>query len=121
KATLPNTQLYTLIVRNSRGCADSAQVLLKVKPRTIADFTVLNLKPYFADTVLHFHNLSQNATSYLWDFGDNTTSNAPEPDHVFLNTGTYKIMLVAYNTMGCKNDTSIIYINVMSSIVKIFI
>jgi gliding motility-associated-like protein len=33
KAKLPNTQLYTLIVRNKEGCQDSSKVLLTVKPK----------------------------------------------------------------------------------------
>jgi len=121
KANLPNTQLYTLIVRNKYGCSDSAQVLLTVKPRTIAAFSQLSLKPYQLDSALYFHSLSQNASGYLWDFGDKSTSNAIDPDHIFTSTGTFKIILVAYNSQGCSNDTTISYIHISSKNIKIFI
>jgi hypothetical protein len=44
---------------------------------------------------LTFTNCSQNAVSYLWDFGDGTTSTIIEPKHIFTNGGSYKVILLA--------------------------
>jgi len=44
---------------------------------------------------LTFTNCSQNAVSYLWDFGDGTTSTIIEPKHIFSNGGSYKVILLA--------------------------
>ncbi|PIQ15225.1 MAG: hypothetical protein COW67_09495, partial [Flavobacteriales bacterium CG18_big_fil_WC_8_21_14_2_50_32_9] len=36
-----------------------------------------------------------NATSWHWDFGDGDTSNAQNPTHLYSNSGTYIVKLVA--------------------------
>jgi len=46
---------------------------------------------------LDFTNLSQNADSYLWDFGDGATSTEKNPAHNYINNGNYIITLTAYN------------------------
>lgn len=50
-------------------------------------------------------NLSQNATSYLWDFGDSNTSTDFEPTHQYQNPGDYEITLNA-QTIACSQATS---------------
>ena len=56
---------------------------------------------------VQFTNHSTNATSYLWNFG-NTTSTAINPTHTYNSTGTYNITLIAYDSTACGNsaDTS---------------
>ncbi len=50
-----------------------------------------------------FSNASANATSYSWDFGDNSAlSTAATPTHTFTQPGTYKVRLVASNPNACK-------------------
>lgn len=47
-----------------------------------------------------FQNLSQDATSYEWDFADGTISTEENPTHVFTETGHYIVKLYAItNTM----------------------
>lgn len=53
-----------------------------------------------ADTIIvgdkiEFYNCSDNATTFLWDFGDNNTSKKREPNHIFEKTGSYEIELLA--------------------------
>lgn len=55
------------------------------------------------DTV-HFRNNSTNATSYSWNFGDNTTSTLKTPTHVYTAAGTYNVVLIASG--GGLNDTA---------------
>lgn len=47
-----------------------------------------------------FANQSENATSYLWDFGDGHTDTAANPIHVF-PSGTYTVCLTAIK--GCDS------------------
>ena len=51
-----------------------------------------------ANGIVTFTNTSTDATSFLWDFGDLTTStsSAPTIDHQYLKNGTYKATLTAY-------------------------
>jgi len=51
-----------------------------------------------ANGVVLFVNTSENATSYLWDFGDLTTSttNLTSFEHQYVQNGTFKAHLTAY-------------------------
>ncbi len=48
-------------------------------------------------------NNSSNATSYLWNFGDGTTSTEKSPTHRYNGKGVYKITLTAKN--NSKSNT----------------
>ena len=43
-------------------------------------------------------------TSYLWDFGDGTTSTDVNPTHTYTTGGIYTISLVAYLPGGCSSS-----------------
>jgi PKD repeat protein len=73
----------------------------------VANFTILNsngsIIPDTLNTVpdtLTFNNLSQNASSYKWDFGDNNTSTGTSPVHIYTIAGAYTITLKAYSKSG---------------------
>ena len=44
--------------------------------------------------------------SYLWDFGDGTTSNAPNPDHLYTKAGSYNVKLTVTDDKGAYNSES---------------
>ena len=50
-------------------------------------------------------NESSFATSYLWDFGDGTTSTEANPTHTYAGNGTYTIALTATNSFGSSTIT----------------
>ena len=71
-----------------------------------------NAPPFICvpDTV-KFINTSNGGTDFFWDFGDNTTSTAYSPEHVFTTPGTYTVMLVAKDSLSChKSDTDYVSI-----------
>lgn len=45
---------------------------------------------------------SGTATSYLWDFGDGTTSTLQHPEHIYNSIGQYNISLQSVNSNGCN-------------------
>ncbi|MBI4645173.1 MAG: PKD domain-containing protein [Bacteroidia bacterium] len=49
-----------------------------------------------APATVHFINQSNDAASYLWNFGDGTTSTEINPVHIYSDTGNYSVTLVAY-------------------------
>ena len=83
-----------LLIISSSGC-------YKKEAIPTADFTISRNDSIVPDTV-SFHNLSTNAYSYAWDFGDNTTSSASDPVHVYTDTVsmTYSIVLKSYSKSG---------------------
>ncbi|MEZ5045258.1 MAG: PKD domain-containing protein [Saprospiraceae bacterium] len=57
-----------------------------------ADFMMDKSTAEVGETV-SFTNLSENATSYEWDFGDGNSSTEAEPTHAFTEVGTYTVKL----------------------------
>lgn len=54
---------------------------------------------------ISFTDLStDNATSWLWDFGDGNTSTNQNPNHTYTSSGSYNVQLVTSNSFG--SDTS---------------
>lgn len=50
-----------------------------------------------------FVNLSQNADSYLWDFGDGESSTQSDPEHTYNCPGEYNVTLTATNS-ACEGS-----------------
>ncbi|MBK9012613.1 MAG: PKD domain-containing protein [Saprospiraceae bacterium] len=57
-----------------------------------------------------FQNNSLNATSFVWDFGDGTTSDEPNPTHLYADFGSYMVTLTA--TGPCGEDVQTFNLNV---------
>ncbi|MCS6991959.1 MAG: PKD domain-containing protein [Chitinophagales bacterium] len=56
---------------------------------------------------VHFTNTSVNASQFTWYFGDGSTSNAFEPTYTYTDTGTFQVMLIAYDPLACvPKDTA---------------
>lgn len=54
-----------------------------------------------------FSNTSQNATSFIWDFGDQSgLSRIAEPSHVYTSPGAYTVSLVAILSDACRDTFS---------------
>ncbi|MCB9183907.1 MAG: PKD domain-containing protein [Flavobacteriales bacterium] len=95
----------TLIASSPFGCADTISVPITVAPGVSAGF-VHNANPGCAPMDVAFVNTSTGATTYSWDFGDGSTSNAVNPAHTFVNTTFFltihTITLTAYSPAGCQ-------------------
>lgn len=55
------------------------------------------------DTV-QFYNQSENTVSWVWDFGDGFTSSEENPLHIYDDTGSFLVCLIAND--GCAQDTA---------------
>ncbi|MEL6391910.1 MAG: peptidylprolyl isomerase [Bacteroidota bacterium] len=53
-----------------------------------------------AGELVSFTNESREAASYSWDFGDGNNSTAENPEHRFLKSGDYQVILTATNAEG---------------------
>jgi hypothetical protein len=60
-----------------------------------------------------FVNISTSAASYIWDFGDGTTSVVPNPIHTYANSGVYTTKLIAFSA-SCS-DTTFAVVNTSST------
>ena len=77
----------TLIVYNDEGCSDTLVRNITVHPEITANFSSTGLVGCHPLTVT-FTDLSVNAVTYLWDFGDGAASVLPSPVHTYSNFGT---------------------------------
>ncbi|MBQ9339106.1 MAG: PKD domain-containing protein [Paludibacteraceae bacterium] len=57
------------------------------------------------ELTVSFTNVSQNAQTYTWDFGDGTTSTDANPVHTYSKSGTWQVVLIAKNII--KTDSCI--------------
>lgn len=53
----------------------------------------LDISEGSAPLVVSFTNLSQNASEFLWDFGDGATSTEENPSHTYTRVGVYTVNL----------------------------
>ena len=97
------TYQVKLIVSDGQGCNDTVikQNYIEVQ-EVVADFTY-NPPTSCPPIVTTFDNNSTNADSYLWDFGDSTSSIVYEPAHIYSDPGTYFVTLIASNNNGCAD------------------
>lgn len=99
----PGQKSITLTITEP-GCEDSFFLTYTVNPDPFALFDATENKGCQPITV-NFQNKSQNLENptYLWSFGDGTTSTDPNPTHLYENPGNYDITLTVTNQTGCVN------------------
>lgn len=65
------------------------------------------------DTIQFTDQSTNSPTSWLWTFGDGTTSTVQNPSHVYADKGTYTVALNASNKFGSGIETKENYIKVI--------
>ena len=77
-----------------------------VNPPTTS-FSGTNLTSCKAPLTASFTNTSTGASSWLWDFGDGTTSNLQNPPpHTYIAAGNYQVTLTTSSAGGCSSSLS---------------
>ena len=95
----------TLVVTNPFGTDTKfEQAYINVSPLPSVAFSATTAGPLALD----FLNLTANATSFSWSFGDGATSTAVNPSHTYSAPGTYNVILTAFNNCGSASFTQII-------------
>jgi PKD repeat protein len=87
---------------NSYRCNDTFSRIFHIYRTPVAEFTA---KPEYGCEPLsvNFTNNSRNASSYIWDFGDGSTSTEKDPVHNYIDAGIYNVKLAAIAGGDCKN------------------
>lgn len=68
--------------------------LLYACAKPVAEFTAVT-PDKTAPATVRFDNQSRKAETYVWDFGDGTTSTSPQPEHRYTTSGNYLVTLRA--------------------------
>ncbi|MBA3705684.1 MAG: PKD domain-containing protein [Bacteroidetes bacterium] len=68
-------------------------------------------------TTVHFLNQSQNAISYLWDFGDGTSKSTEQnPSHTFSIAGDFPLKLIAQTTACADTMIKMMHVTIATGI-----
>jgi gliding motility-associated-like protein len=94
------TYRITLTVTGPGGVRSTSK-LIEVWHTPRAFFQVAPEFVYVDDEKVRCFNLSEGATSYIWEFGDGDTSMVADPFHKYMAEGIYDITLHAYSDNGC--------------------
>lgn len=107
----------------SNGCNDVSLTVISAigctASLTLTDYICADLKPTAnfeinpsilseSNLLAQFFNLSENATAYLWSFGDLTNSTETNPAHQYnsINPDGFWVTLYAYSVLGCADSIS---------------
>jgi gliding motility-associated-like protein len=103
------TYTVSLTVTSVDACSDAATSTVYILPAPTAAFTQSGTVICSGATVLFTDASTVDVTNWDWDFGDGSSyqGNAP-PSHVYATQGVYNVTLSVENTLGCKDDTTIL-------------
>ena len=97
--TTAGTYDVQLIVSNAAG----ADTIVQNDVVNILGGAVANFSAAVNGFNVNFENNSIGGSAYFWDFGDENTSDAFAPSHVYAENGVFLVTLIAVN--ACGNDT----------------
>lgn len=119
--TSAGSYVVKLILQDTAYCnaPDTVEKTINIAPLVVAQFTTppAGCVPYSAV----FTNTSVAGQTFLWNFGDGTTSNAINPVHIYNTAGAYTVTLIVIDSATCNiSDTTSFTINVFNNPVSNF-
>lgn len=102
---------HNITVKDVNGCIRKTNVSISnTTTYLLPNFSVSNY--VYANTPIKFSNLSSNATTYSWNFGDGTTSTVENPMHIYIAAGKYIVTLSVTNGTESRTCSKSITVNV---------
>ncbi|MEZ4772224.1 MAG: PKD domain-containing protein [Bacteroidia bacterium] len=102
---LPGSYTVTLKAIGVGGCGDEiTMATIEVSEDMLADFRsepAANETLSLPGATVGFIDLSQNAVSWFWDFGDGNVSRNANPTHTYEQPGEYTVKLTVTDVNGC--------------------
>ena len=99
----PTSNAIYTVTADSGGVKGSASVAINIIQPVTANFSANTTADCSIPASIPFSNLSNNGSSYLWDFGDGTTDTAANPVHIYNSYGAYNVKLSSYNNCGADS------------------
>lgn len=79
-------------------------------PAPVAAFSGTPLSGEVPITVTFTDASTNTPTSWLWDFGDGSSATTQSPTHVYVQSGSYTVVLTATNASGNDGETKAAYV-----------
>lgn len=103
--TDPGTYYCTILSKNTSGayCTSTLDITISGNPSNpVASFTSTNTCLGTASQFIDKSTISGSTiTSWLWDFGDGSTSTQKNPTHTYASSGNFTVSLTVTTAEGC--------------------
>lgn len=123
--TYNNAGSYTITYKtNFEDCSDSIKKMITIVPKPVVSFISPSVRAACNPPLtVQFTNTSIGATTYLWRFGDGSTSTNVNPSHTYTTTGVFNVTLIASNGAGGCSDsiTQRAFVKISPPVIKNFI
>jgi len=106
----PGNYYPNLITFNQYRCSDTSKHHAVVYQDPTANFYINPTAACDTPITANCINISQNATAYIWELGNGKTSTLTSPTAIYINNGTYNVVLTAITTAGCMDSMTLPYI-----------
>jgi gliding motility-associated-like protein len=101
-------QKHVQLTISEPGCEESFDLYYTVYADPVALFSASgNTGCQPIEVTFYDQSANLENPTYLWDFGDGTTSGLSAPTHLYENPGNYDITLTVTNSTGCTNTLTI--------------
>lgn len=103
---VPGTYSVTATLTTDSGCVSSQTKISTIHPSPYIAFSFNNACDTDSVSITNQSTVSSGTNSYLWNFGNNTTSTAINPTLVYSLPNIYNIKLIATTNKGCIDSLS---------------
>ena len=103
----PGVYSISMSILAPSGCVtrESFNSFVRVQEGPVSAFDFSPKSLTTLNPSVQFTNMSRDAVAYSWNFGDENGSELENPSHLYQDTGTYIVNLIAKHQNGCI-DTS---------------
>jgi PKD repeat protein len=109
-----------LFVNSDYQCSDSITKEVYTHPMPVAGFMVNDTGQCLQNNQFNFTNTStipSGSNSYMWDFGDNTSSTLENPTKTYASEGDFIVKLLVTSSFGCVDSiTQVIHVYPMPAV-----
>jgi gliding motility-associated-like protein len=105
-ASPDSTTTYAVRIQDTNGCEWEDSLEIKVIPEITSDFSYIKEYDCHQGPLIKFTNNSENASKFLWDFGDGTNSEEVDTQHQYQasdSVKTYQVQLSSGESFCSEN------------------
>lgn len=97
--------IYSVTVFNSFGCSTSSSAVNISVNTPLTDFVADSFLVFIPNAIVSFTATVNGIPpyTYLWNFGDGSTSGATQPTHTYTTIGYDTVSLTVIDSAGCSN------------------
>jgi len=112
------TYTVALTAINSKGASTTTRSLVISGAGPIASFKFTPESPITGQAVNFTDGSSNDPTVWSWNFGDGGTSDVRNPVHIYTQSGTYVVTLMATNRNGSGTTSQTLTVRVAAPVAK---